>query len=168
MEDPDGSHGKPSQQRSRTTITQQPQFGIGDREEKATGTKQAATGNPAIKESRSLNREQSISTGKQPGATGTTKAKRKPKRQGGNREIIFLLRLVPLLPFNMLNYLLSVTPVGIWEYIMASWLGMMLNRARCGLVKLGSEHFKKQKLKISYKKLPCANYSCHELNEGKT
>ncbi|KAK8928219.1 hypothetical protein KSP39_PZI017311 [Platanthera zijinensis] len=40
-------------------------------------------------------------------------------------KIVFLLRLVPLLPFNMLNYLLSVTPVGIWEYIMASWLGMM-------------------------------------------
>lgn len=40
-------------------------------------------------------------------------------------KIVFLLRLVPLLPFNMLNYLLSVTPVGIWEYMMASWLGMM-------------------------------------------
>ncbi|KAH0470478.1 hypothetical protein IEQ34_000201 [Dendrobium chrysotoxum] len=40
-------------------------------------------------------------------------------------KIVLLLRLVPLLPFNMLNYLLSVTPVGIWEYIMASWLGMM-------------------------------------------
>lgn len=40
-------------------------------------------------------------------------------------KIVFLLRLVPLLPFNMLNYLLSVTPVGIWEYIIASWLGMM-------------------------------------------
>ncbi|XP_010942479.1 uncharacterized protein [Elaeis guineensis] len=40
-------------------------------------------------------------------------------------KIVLLLRLVPLLPFNMLNYLLSVTPVGIGEYIMASWLGMM-------------------------------------------
>ncbi|XP_068659052.1 uncharacterized protein [Aristolochia californica] len=40
-------------------------------------------------------------------------------------KIVFLLRLVPLLPFNMLNYLLSVTPVGIGEYMMASWLGMM-------------------------------------------
>lgn len=40
-------------------------------------------------------------------------------------KIVFLLRLVPLLPFNMLNYLLSVTPVSIGEYILASWIGMM-------------------------------------------
>ncbi|KAF9618367.1 hypothetical protein IFM89_001002 [Coptis chinensis] len=40
-------------------------------------------------------------------------------------KIAFLLRLVPLLPFNMLNYMLSVTPIGITEYILASWLGMM-------------------------------------------
>ncbi|KAE9594652.1 hypothetical protein Lal_00037458 [Lupinus albus] len=40
-------------------------------------------------------------------------------------KIVFLLRLVPLLPFNMLNYLLSVTPVSIGEYMLASWLGMM-------------------------------------------
>ncbi|CAA7388730.1 unnamed protein product [Spirodela intermedia] len=40
-------------------------------------------------------------------------------------KIVLLLRLVPLLPFNMLNYLLSVTPIGIGEYMMASWLGMM-------------------------------------------
>ncbi|WOL00618.1 hypothetical protein Cni_G09331 [Canna indica] len=40
-------------------------------------------------------------------------------------KIVLLLRLVPLLPFNMLNYLLSVTPVSIGAYMMASWLGMM-------------------------------------------
>lgn len=40
-------------------------------------------------------------------------------------KIVFLLRLVPLLPFNMLNYLLSVTPVGLGQYILASWIGMM-------------------------------------------
>ncbi|KAL3812700.1 hypothetical protein ACJIZ3_013968 [Penstemon smallii] len=40
-------------------------------------------------------------------------------------KIVFLLRLVPLLPFNMLNYLLSVTPVPIAQYMLASWLGMM-------------------------------------------
>lgn len=40
-------------------------------------------------------------------------------------KIVFLPRLVPLLPFNMLNYLLSVTPVPLWEYVLASWLGMM-------------------------------------------
>ncbi|KAM7501332.1 hypothetical protein LguiB_000236 [Lonicera macranthoides] len=40
-------------------------------------------------------------------------------------KIVLLLRLVPLLPFNMLNYLLSVTPVRLGEYILASWVGMM-------------------------------------------
>ncbi|CAD5167888.1 unnamed protein product [Musa acuminata subsp. malaccensis] len=40
-------------------------------------------------------------------------------------KIVLLLRLTPLLPFNMLNYLLSVTPIGIGEYMMASFLGMM-------------------------------------------
>ncbi|KAH6816490.1 SNARE associated Golgi protein family [Perilla frutescens var. frutescens] len=40
-------------------------------------------------------------------------------------KIVLLLRLVPLLPFNMLNYLLSVTPVPIAHYMLATWLGMM-------------------------------------------
>ncbi|KAL2459189.1 SNARE associated Golgi protein family [Forsythia ovata] len=40
-------------------------------------------------------------------------------------KIVLLLRLVPLLPFNMMNYLLSVTPVSIGHYMLASWLGMM-------------------------------------------
>ncbi|KAL9227952.1 hypothetical protein vseg_003582 [Gypsophila vaccaria] len=40
-------------------------------------------------------------------------------------KIVFLLRLVPLLPFNMLNYLLSVTPINLGAYMLATWLGMM-------------------------------------------
>ncbi|XP_057535979.1 uncharacterized protein LOC130814023 [Amaranthus tricolor] len=40
-------------------------------------------------------------------------------------KIVLLLRLVPLLPFNLLNYLLSVTPVNLGSYILATWLGMM-------------------------------------------
>eukprot|EP00252_Welwitschia_mirabilis_P022451 TRINITY_DN6071_c0_g1_i1.p1 TRINITY_DN6071_c0_g1~~TRINITY_DN6071_c0_g1_i1.p1 ORF type:complete len:269 (+),score=30.12 TRINITY_DN6071_c0_g1_i1:325-1131(+) len=40
-------------------------------------------------------------------------------------KIVFLLRLAPLLPFNILNYLFSLTPIGVWEYVVASWLGMM-------------------------------------------
>ncbi|KAH9613725.1 hypothetical protein KSS87_011308 [Heliosperma pusillum] len=40
-------------------------------------------------------------------------------------KIVFLLRLVPLLPFSMLNYLLSVTPVSLGAYMLATWLGMM-------------------------------------------
>ena len=41
-------------------------------------------------------------------------------------QIVLLLRLVPLLPFNLLNYLLSVTPVNLGSYILATWLGMMV------------------------------------------
>lgn len=51
-------------------------------------------------------------------------------------KIVLLLRLVPLLPFNMLNYLLAVTPVGIGEYTMASWLGMV--PITLGLVYIGT------------------------------
>ncbi|XP_068311774.1 uncharacterized protein [Pyrus communis] len=40
-------------------------------------------------------------------------------------KIVLLLRLAPLLPFNVLNYLLSVTPVNVGDYLLASWLGMM-------------------------------------------
>ncbi|KAE8704578.1 SNARE associated Golgi protein family isoform 2 [Hibiscus syriacus] len=40
-------------------------------------------------------------------------------------KIVLLLRLVPFLPFNMMNYLLSMTPVSVLEYMLASWLGMM-------------------------------------------
>ncbi|KAL1806587.1 hypothetical protein DCAR_0832404 [Daucus carota subsp. sativus] len=40
-------------------------------------------------------------------------------------KIVVLLRLVPLLPFSMLNYLLSVTPIPLGKYMVASWVGMM-------------------------------------------
>ncbi|CAI0395290.1 unnamed protein product [Linum tenue] len=40
-------------------------------------------------------------------------------------KIVLLLRLVPLLPFNMLNYLLSVTPVRVGDFMLASMLGVM-------------------------------------------
>ncbi|RRT44487.1 hypothetical protein BHE74_00055564, partial [Ensete ventricosum] len=42
-------------------------------------------------------------------------------------KIVLLLRLAPLLPFSMLNYFLAVMPIGIREYTMASWLGMMVS-----------------------------------------
>ncbi|XP_009131721.2 TVP38/TMEM64 family membrane protein slr0305 isoform X1 [Brassica rapa] len=40
-------------------------------------------------------------------------------------KICLLLRLAPLLPFSMLNYLLSVTPITLGPYLLSSWLGMM-------------------------------------------
>lgn len=44
--------------------------------------------------------------------------------QGGWR-IVGLLRLSPLFPFNLLNYVLGLTPVRLREYVLASWVGMM-------------------------------------------
>lgn len=40
-------------------------------------------------------------------------------------KIVLLLRLVPLFPFNVLNYLLSVTPISSTSYILATWFGVM-------------------------------------------
>lgn len=39
--------------------------------------------------------------------------------------IVFLLRLSPLFPYNLQNYLYGVTGVGFGEYLLASWLGML-------------------------------------------
>jgi uncharacterized membrane protein YdjX (TVP38/TMEM64 family) len=40
-------------------------------------------------------------------------------------KIVLLLRLSPLFPFTLLNYGLSVTRIGLGEYVLASWLGML-------------------------------------------
>ncbi len=44
------------------------------------------------------------------------------ERQG--RRIVFLLRLSPVFPFNLLNYALGLTRVRLWDYAVAS-LGML-------------------------------------------
>ena len=38
--------------------------------------------------------------------------------------IVFLLRLSPIFPFNVLNYALGATTVQFWAYVLASWIGM--------------------------------------------
>lgn len=40
-------------------------------------------------------------------------------------KVVFLLRLVPLLPFNALNYGFGVSGVRFWRYVVASWVGMI-------------------------------------------
>lgn len=40
-------------------------------------------------------------------------------------KIVGLLRLSPVFPFNLLNYLLGVTRVSLRDYVLASWIGMM-------------------------------------------
>ena len=39
--------------------------------------------------------------------------------------IILLLRLTPVIPYNILNYALSISNVNIKKFILASWLGML-------------------------------------------
>jgi len=39
--------------------------------------------------------------------------------------IVLLLRLSPVVPFNLLNYALGLTNVGLFEYALCSWLGML-------------------------------------------
>lgn len=39
--------------------------------------------------------------------------------------LILLLRLSPLIPFNLSNYFYGLTAVRFWPYVLASWVGMM-------------------------------------------
>lgn len=43
--------------------------------------------------------------------------------EGG--KVVLLARLSPVLPFNVLNYGFGLTSVGLGEYALASWLGML-------------------------------------------
>ena len=45
-------------------------------------------------------------------------------RDSGFR-IVLLTRLSPVFPFNVLNYLFSVTSVRLRDYVVASWIGML-------------------------------------------
>jgi uncharacterized membrane protein YdjX (TVP38/TMEM64 family) len=40
-------------------------------------------------------------------------------------KLIFLLRLSPVIPFNLSNYFYGLTAVNFWLYVLASWIGMM-------------------------------------------
>ncbi|MFP4283872.1 MAG: TVP38/TMEM64 family protein, partial [Opitutales bacterium] len=40
-------------------------------------------------------------------------------------KIVLLLRLSPVFPFNALNYILGLTGVRFWHYVLASWSGML-------------------------------------------
>ena len=39
--------------------------------------------------------------------------------------IVFLTRLSPLFPFNLINYGLALTSVRLRDYFFATWLGML-------------------------------------------
>src|SRR6266478_3317143 len=40
-------------------------------------------------------------------------------------KLIFLLRLSPVIPFNVSNYFYGLTAVKFWPYVLASWTGMI-------------------------------------------
>jgi uncharacterized membrane protein YdjX (TVP38/TMEM64 family) len=40
-------------------------------------------------------------------------------------KLVFLLRLSPVIPFNLSNYFYGLTAVKFWQYVLASWVGMM-------------------------------------------
>ena len=40
-------------------------------------------------------------------------------------KLIFLLRLSPVIPFNLSNYFYGLTGVKFWPYVLASWIGMI-------------------------------------------
>lgn len=40
-------------------------------------------------------------------------------------KIVLLVRLSPIFPFNLLNYAFGLTNVRPWQYVLASWIGML-------------------------------------------
>lgn len=40
-------------------------------------------------------------------------------------KIVALLRLSPVFPYNALNYILGLTGIRFWHYLLASWIGML-------------------------------------------
>jgi len=40
-------------------------------------------------------------------------------------KIVLLTRLSPVFPFNLLNYAFGLTNVRLWQYVLASWIGML-------------------------------------------
>jgi uncharacterized membrane protein YdjX (TVP38/TMEM64 family) len=40
-------------------------------------------------------------------------------------KLVFLLRLSPVIPFNLSNYFYGLTGVKFWPYVLASWIGMI-------------------------------------------
>ncbi|MFW5994630.1 MAG: TVP38/TMEM64 family protein [Spirochaetia bacterium] len=45
------------------------------------------------------------------------------EREGG--KLVFLLRLSPLVPFSISNYVYGLTKIRLWQYVLASFVGMM-------------------------------------------
>jgi uncharacterized membrane protein YdjX (TVP38/TMEM64 family) len=61
-------------------------------------------------------------------------------------KIVLLLRLSPLVPFNLSNYFFGLTKIKFWPYVLASWVGMLpgavlyVYLGHLGKVTLAGEH----------------------------
>ena len=40
-------------------------------------------------------------------------------------QVIFFFRLIPLVPFNVLNYVAGLSKVGAWDYVLGTFLGII-------------------------------------------
>jgi uncharacterized membrane protein YdjX (TVP38/TMEM64 family) len=59
-------------------------------------------------------------------AKGNDKFRRIDKAIGKEgAKLILLLRLSPVIPFNLSNYFYGLTSVKFWPYVLASWIGMI-------------------------------------------
>jgi uncharacterized membrane protein YdjX (TVP38/TMEM64 family) len=59
-------------------------------------------------------------------AKGNEKFRRMDSAMGKHGpKLVFLLRLSPVIPFNLSNYFYGLTDVKFWPYVLASWIGMM-------------------------------------------
>jgi uncharacterized membrane protein YdjX (TVP38/TMEM64 family) len=59
-------------------------------------------------------------------AKGNDKFRRIDKAIGKEgAKLIFLLRLSPVIPFNISNYFYGLTSVKFWPYVLVSWIGMI-------------------------------------------
>src|SRR5437762_1269709 len=63
---------------------------------------------------------------------------------GEEWKIMFLSRLSPVFPFTLLNYAFGLTRVRLGQYVLASWIGMMLGTVMYAylgsLVNVGAGH----------------------------
>ena len=55
-------------------------------------------------------------------------------RRSAAAQMVLLLRLSPLVPFGLLNYMLGLTGIPALSFILCSWLGMLPGACTLGYV----------------------------------
>ena len=90
-------------------------------------------------------------------------------------KLVFLLRLSPLIPFNLSNYFYGLTAVKFWPYVLASWIGMLPGTllyvylgtvGRAGLQAASGTDAGRSPLELdSSRRRPCGHCSGHCLGD---